>query len=127
MAGLAPLRITGMSADEPTWRVYAPEWLTVYTSDQLEVTGHQECKDHFAAKYQGRVRPEDMRIRGAGVLRPQQQALQLRLPNLKGEHKDRQVAMDHYTGLPHAALVQRGSLEEQVLLDYGKKMLPQTG
>jgi hypothetical protein len=118
---------------EPTWRAYLTEWLTVWTSDALEVMGQRECRDVFARKYEGRVRPEDMRIRSAGPLRPSPQALQLRLPNLRGEYKDYgdavALASDLMDG--HEAIlcvvVQRGSSEERSLLDYSKKMLPGAG
>lgn len=110
---------------EPTWRVYLSEWLTVYTSDQLEVPGQEECKAAYARKYGGRVRQEDVRIKPAGRLRPSHQALQLRLPNLKGEFKDRTEAADLLQAMGSGGwLVRRGSPEEQELLDYGKKMLP---
>lgn len=105
---------------EPTWRVYQPEWLTVYVPDGQE--DGQKAWDRFAAVYQGRVRDEDVR-----VLEDPHVQLQVRLPNLKGEFKDRDEAMDWYIQLPHAQLVQRGSEQEKELLAYGKKMLPDAG
>lgn len=116
-----------MSADEPTWRVYAPEWLSVYTSDQLEVPGMRECQAVFDLTYAGRVRLTDMRIKGIGLMRPAHYCLQLRLWNLKGEYKDRREVLDHSIEIPHAHLVQRGSPEERELTEYGKRMLPQPG
>lgn len=117
-----------MSA-EPTWRVYLREWLTVYTSDYNGERGMAECLQHLTQKYAGRVRVEDWQTVVADPMRPDGSArwLKLRLPNLRGEFKDRAEAMDWCIQLPHAQLVQRGSDEEKELLAYGKKMLPDAG
>lgn len=120
-----------MPAPDATWRVYLREWLTVYTSDQLEVPGMAECKAHFAEKYEGRVRPDDMRWRGASGFRPQRYCLQLNLWNLKGEFKDEADAvlrLAEHAGLEEKPrVVPRGSAEEQALLEYGKRKLPDAG
>jgi hypothetical protein len=109
---------------EPTWKVYLPEWLAVFS-----VAGDgPECWDHFAGKYAGRVRDEDRRVK----VEPDHQVLQMRLPNLQGEFKDRADALALARDLePDSGqavrIVQRGSAEEKALLEYGTKMLPDAG
>jgi hypothetical protein len=118
---------------DATWRVYLTEWLIIWTSDASGPEGMAECVEHFERKYRGRVRAGDRRVvpaitgRGGGTDGPY--CLQLKLPNLRGEYKDREDAEKKSFLLyaKYAALVQRGSAEEQALLDYGKKMLPGAG
>lgn len=109
-----------MPPAEPTWRVYLAEWLIVYTSDSSGPEGVDECWDHFAGKYKGRVREDHRRVVPAitgrlGAEGPY--CLQLHLPNLQSESRDR------IDGCVIGVQVQRGSPAEQELLDYGKKML----
>jgi hypothetical protein len=120
---------------EPTWRAYLPEWLIVYTSDAGGPEGLDECWGCFARKYQGRVRAEDYQVMPAITGRAGSDGpycLQLRLPNLHGEFKDYSGAValaselvDGRGGTAH--VVQRGSAEERVLLDYSTRMLPDAG
>lgn len=123
---------------EPTWRVYLPEWQFVYTSDVLGEPGIDECLIFYRQRYEGRVREEDWRTVPAvmGARGPQPQALQLRLPNLRGEFKDYDTAVEWASHLADqipsgdqvaVVVVQRGSVEERELLEYGKKMLPDAG
>lgn len=129
-----------MGSTEPTWRVYLREWLIVWTSDADGPEGVDECWDYFARKYKGRVREEDRRVVDAitgrqGSAGPQ--CLQLWLPNLKGEFKDRTdadkladalAADPPYEGAGlFVGVIQRGSAEERELLEYGRKMLPDAG
>jgi hypothetical protein len=108
-----------VTEQDATWRVYLREWVIVYPGSP----GKAECARHFESRYAGRVRDQDWRIvPGAGGYR-----LELRLPNLKGEYRDRADALEHYTELPHAYLVQAGTPEEKALLGYGRKMLPEGG
>jgi hypothetical protein len=116
---------------EPTWRVYLTEWLTVYTAGYMGDAGEQDCLAHFARKYAGRVRDEDRRVTRTGpAFWP---ALQLRLPNRRGEFKDYSDALEHASSLMDVFkdgpcdVVQRGSAEERELLEYGKKKLPDAG
>lgn len=110
---------------EPTWRVYLAEWLVVHSCEG----DSPECWDHFAEKYAGRVRDEDRRVRVTDT----GQRLELRLPNLKGEFKDKAEADRLATELFESPsgcvpeVVPRGSEQEKALLDYGKKMLPDAG
>ncbi len=126
-----------MATPDATWRVYLAEWLTVYTSDATGGAGADECEGYFAAKYEGRVRDEDWRIEDLNRSPLFHVQLQLWLPNLRGEYKDRRDAEKAADALaadpPYdgAALfikvVQRGSPEERELLNYGRKMLPDAG
>ena len=129
-----------MSLPDATWRVYLCEWLIVWTSDADGPEGLDQCWDHFERTYKGRVRGEDRRVVPAIIgAEPggHPYCLQLWLPNLRGEHKDRDLAdclADEIAEAPPYGgaglwleVVQRGSAEEQVLLDYGKKMLPDAG
>jgi hypothetical protein len=107
------------------WKVYLPEWVAAYTSVQLEVDGQRECEHVYEQIYAGRVRDEDRRIRNPGQLRPGRRVLELRLPNLQGEFKDRDEA-DELRGErgDEAVVVLAGSPEERELSDYGRRMLP---
>ncbi len=117
-----------MPKSDATWRVYLPEWVTFYTSDATGPEGQAECQAYFERKYKGRVRDEDWRvvpsIHGMELARSPY-SVQLCLPNLRGEFKDRMDALALPSGhSPEARIVQRGSAEEQALLEYGVKMLP---
>lgn len=114
-----------MSGQEPGWRVYLNEWLAVHTADVSGQAGREECQAVYARKYGGRVRVEDVR-----VMNVQYPRLEVRLPNLQGEFRDYDDAVELAGGLVDrhpdvvAVVVQRGSDEEKALLEYGKKMLP---
>jgi hypothetical protein len=123
---------------EPTWKVYLAEWLTVYTSDRVgQEAGEAECREYFTGKYAGRVRDADWRFTvflpdAESLVSDRPVCLQLRLPNLHGEFKDYSDAvqaaselLDDRGGTAH--VVQRGSAEERALLDYGKKKFPDAG
>jgi hypothetical protein len=110
---------------EPTWKVYLPEWLAVYTAGAFGISGEAECKYVFDRRFAGRVREEDWRLEAGSVT----SRLELRLPNLHGEFKHYSDAVglaselvDDRGGVAH--VVQRGSPEEKALLEYGKKKLP---
>ena len=107
-----------------TWRVYRPEWVVAYTSSQLEVDGQEECKAEFRERFRGRVRDEDQRIRNPDGFRPGRRVLELRLPNLQGEYKEREDAERLLAERGDGAVVVRqGSPEERELTDYGRRML----
>ncbi len=113
---------------EAVWRVYKPEWLVAYISDELEAKGEAECRERFHQKYEGRVLDKDWCISAMGVRKPGRRHLQLRLPNLKGEFRCLPDAEHLQAGLGrHASLVVRGSPEERELLAYGKRRLPRPG
>lgn len=124
-----------MSTPEAPWRVYLAEWVTVWTSDAAGPEGKAEALQHFRGKYRGRVRDEDWGVVPAFAGRELEcppYCVRLRLPNLQGEFKEEATAnllarkvRDDLELSPQ--VVQRGSEQEQALLDYGKKMLPVTG
>jgi len=122
-----------MASPSATWRVYLREWLIVYTSDAAGPEGVDECWDHFAGKYKGRVRDQDRQVAATSSDRPgaYPYRLELRLPNLKGEYKDEADAVllsaEHAGIEEQPRVVRRGSPEEQELLGYGRKMLPAAG
>jgi hypothetical protein len=118
--------MTSPAAEVP-WRVYVREWMIVYTSDSSGPEGADECWDHFERLYKGRVRKMDRQvITDSPHVHPY--LLKLRLPNLKGEFRDQADARVLVSDLVDAGcssyMVQRGSEDEKVLLDYGRKMLP---
>lgn len=124
-----------MPHPDATWRVYLSEWVTVYTSDASGgLDGGQECFQRFRDKYKGRVRNEDVQVVPAVAGAPRDAyrpyCLQLNLWNLRGEFKDEADAvlmLAAHAGIEERPrVVQRGSPEEQALLDYGVKMLPAT-
>lgn len=118
-----------MSQSDATWRVYLNEWVTFYSSDAHGPEGEAECRAHFDRKYKGRVREQDWRVTCSvtSTLGGWPYLLELRLPNLRGEFKDRMDALALPSGhSPEARIVQRGSPQEQALLEYGVKMLPAT-
>lgn len=97
------------------WRVYCKEWWIVFACNT-----DGEAIDHYADNYQGRLEPEDWRsIEWAFGGR----ALELRLWNLKGEYKHRELADQLAATLTDAVVVPRSSRDEQDLLGYGKRKL----
>lgn len=119
-----------MSTPDAPWRVYLAEWVTVWTSDAVGLEGQAEALQYWREKYRGRVRDEDWRVVPAFAGRELEcppYCVRLRLPNLQAEYKDAADARWSFT--THAGqdeaprVVQRGSPEEQALLDYSRKML----
>jgi hypothetical protein len=108
--------------------VYLAEWVPVWTSDGGTL---RECQDHFARCYAGRVRDGDVRIASGNRFGVAWSVLELHLQILQAEFKDAadawRLAEELWPAGNGSQVVQRGSLQEQVLLDYGKKMLPVTG
>lgn len=108
---------------ESMYRIYAPQWLTFYTSMRTGDEGRTECFGAFV-KYQGRVHEDDWRIETPANSYGRS-FLQLRVPNCEGEWVDRDLAerqAGEHTGHPHQ-IVRRGSREEQELLAYGTRRL----
>ena len=120
-----------------TWRVYRPEWVTVFaaSASDRELCQRPEaslepevsqCREHFKATYAGRVRDEDVRVNASvgnagGIVR-----LQLYLPNLRAEFITRTLAERHAEreGWGDAVIVERNSAEEHELRAYGVRQLP---
>lgn len=113
---------------EPVWRLYAPDWLTVFTSTRAGDAGKQECLGNFSERFEGRVHDEDWQIvlpDSSGWLT----FLQVRLPALKGEFTDEEAVhrrAGEFEGLPHR-IVRRGSPEEHELQAYGRRRLQDSG
>ena len=124
-----------MSTPDAPWRVYLAAWVTVWTSDAVGPGGQAEALQHFGEKYRGRVRDEDWRVTCSvtSTMGGWPYLLELFVPNLQAEFKDPLDALglagvlrvDSGEEIPQ--VVQRGSPEEQELLDYSRKMLPATG
>jgi hypothetical protein len=117
--------ITGVS---PVWRLYAPDWLTVFTSVKPGEDGSSECLAYFRERFEGRVGDGDWQI----VL-PDRDAwltfLRVRLPCLKGEFADEARAYEQagrFPGRP-CLVVRRGSPEERELQAYGRRRVQDAG
>lgn len=109
----------------PLYRVYKPEWLVYFISDEVGTAGAKEAADHFEKRYEGRVRTGDRKINCMGIRKPARSHLQLRLPNLKGECADPDEAEVLRSWLGgKAVVVVRGSAQERELLGYGRRRLP---
>lgn len=111
------------------FKVYLPEWLTVYTSEEVGDKGRQECEVYFSSKYEGRVRQEDIGYEATSAYSPDQWPwrLKLQLPNIKGEFKTRVLAEEYVRRQgwqDRARVVARNSRDEYALKDYGVKKLP---
>ncbi len=122
-----------MTGIEPaSWRVYHYEWITVHTAfgrDSASAIEHATA--HYTEHYAGRVREADVQYLfdeetygRAAVL------LQLRLPNLRGEFKDRERA-EQFSDLMFGAepghrvhVVGADTEQDRTLLAYGVKQLP---
>lgn len=98
------------------WKAYRPEWLITHTART-----EAECAAVFHASHAGRIRDEDVRYREHVGL----WALELRLPNLKGEFKTRELADRYATEQvdQNTVVVARSSRDEMKLLEYGKRKL----
>lgn len=118
-----------------TYRVYARDWVNVYTcatassddGDQPSAAALLEvARDHFMRKYAGRVRPVDARIdldnQGSPLAR-----IWLFLPVMVGEFKHRDIAEAFLLVTPNLTeptIVVRNSPEETELRNYGTVSLP---
>ncbi len=106
-----------------TWCVYQPEFVAVYASEARGNDGRDECVAVFDRTWRGKITDEDWRLKNTGV-RPYRYELQLKLHNLKGEYKDRNLALERSGKIGRGAVVVKwGSPEEQQLLDYGDRQL----
>ncbi len=122
------------SEAEDLYRVYRPEWVTVYTAHANTVeyddvqTLCEAAERHWEVTYAGRVRPDDMRIIDGGQGRHALVRLQLRLPTLKGEFKTERLALLYAgeQGWPEAKVVARNGPADHDLRSYGVKKLRQS-
>lgn len=114
--------MTTTTATETTWCVYLPEWVRVHVSTTYGPAGQEECGRAFTEHYLGKVRSDDWRICRQSRGDPSRYRLELRLPNLKGEYKDKDKADGDVSRLGSGAVVvEWGSPEEDRLLDYGRR------
>lgn len=107
------------------YRVWVPEWLVVFTSSASGESGLLEAQQHFASKYDERVRAEDVRYESTSASAPAEYParLLLRLPNVKGEFKFRDAAESYAQGKDGSTVVARNSREEYALREYSIKKL----
>lgn len=123
-----------MTDTEPaSWRIYHDEWITAYVAfENDDKSPIERAIDYFAEHYAGRVRGTDVqyvfdndRYGVPAVL------LRLRLPNLRGEFKHRDLA-EEFRGRMFGAVadhtvhvVGADTDAEHALRNYGVKVLPQ--
>lgn len=113
------------------YRVYRREWIVAHVEDRLPGDDERtapmlmRCKEHFAAKYAGRVHPDDVAYECLGGAPHDIVQLKLRLPNLKGEFKTEALARAyvHSQVWLDAMVVARNSREDHTLRGYGIKKL----
>ncbi len=105
-----------------TWRVYVKDWLfDARFSDPVS------CHNDQLKKYNGRLHPDDMRVReseGSFVS-------EVRRWTTAGEYKEEDIGRAVGIGLIAAGedpetvrVVERNTKDEQVLRDYGRILLP---
>lgn len=102
------------------WRAYQREWIVSYTSDLAGKEGQDEALRVYEERWMGRITPGDSRMEAVGG----HTQILLFLPNLKGEFRERDDALAICPADTTVDIVESGSPEERVLLDYGKRMLP---
>lgn len=111
---------------QQVWRVYLPEWLTAYTTGARGSAGESEAHSFFRVMYQGKIRQDEFRVEPVSEESPDQweYRLALKLPNRRGEFRDRVDADRLAAELgPAAVVVARFSPEEKQLLSYGTRLL----
>lgn len=108
------------------WKVYRPEWLIVFASSTTGEAGEAECQAHFDARFEGRVRQDDVAISSVYPGTDSRSQLLLRLPNIKGEFKTRELAEAYvrFQRWDNAVVVPRSGRAEHKLKEYGIKKLP---
>lgn len=104
-----------------TWCVYQREWVEVCRNGTA--IGHAACVQAFKLDWEGRVTREAWRMQSSGSKEPLTWTLEILLPNLKGEFKDKKLAQEMAAGLKGSVVVRWGSKEEAELLDYGTRQL----
>jgi hypothetical protein len=104
-----------------TWCIYQREWVAVFRNGSL--IGRTACVQAFKLDWEGKVGPDEWRLRSSGKKEPLTWTLEVFLPNLKGEFKDKKVAEAHARPMKGSVVVRWGSKEEAALLDYGVEQL----
>ncbi len=118
------------------WRVYRREWAVVYSlnavlnqQDPLQEDLPQVLADgvseYFERHYAGRVADDDVRFGQETLGLTAHAQLELFLPTMKAEFKNRDDAVAHAAFIGAAAvIVQRNSTADHDLLSYGVTKLP---
>lgn len=109
------------------FKVYTPEWVVQYVSFLPGSEGRKEVEKFFADKYEGRVYDHDVRYVPNVEADPENWPwrLELRLPNIKGEHNSQEGAQEHAdTFGAEAKVVARNSRDDYALRAYGTNKLP---
>ena len=103
-----------------TWCVYQPDWVEVR---RTSVPGGRDLLAAvFRSDWKGKVGDDDWRLAGFGKRDQPSWILELKLPCLKGEFKDKELAEQHAGTLGEGAVVVPwGSEEEEELLAYGTR------
>lgn len=120
-----------MNTEPVSWRIYLHEWIATYAAfEQDGQTPIERVRAYFAEHFDGRVRQADVRYGEDNATFGEPAAiLYLRLPNLRGEWKTRELAEEFaqqfFTDGETAVVVGTDSREEQDLKSYGVKMLPE--
>jgi len=107
------------------WKVYRPEWIRTFSSKAVGEAGKTECEKHFEEKYKGKVSADDVRYMPTSAANPDKYPwrLELKLPNIKGEFKTKDLAESYRASKEwdDAVLVSRNSKAEHDLKAYSKK------
>lgn len=112
-----------------SWRVWEQHWLIVYTSEAEGDDGIQECQHYFQDKYEGNVRDSEWRVVPADAYCDA--TLQLKLPTVVGEYRDREQAEELRDELADADpdnkyplwVTELGSPADKDLETYGQRKL----
>ncbi len=106
------------------WRLYTWQWIVVYTTDAIGEDGIREAQGEFTSRYKGRVGEDEWKVCSYGA--KWSSVLQLKLPTMVGEFKQREVAEGVSLEYPPAmrpTLVARNSADDYKLREYGKRKL----
>lgn len=118
---------------DDVWRVYAQEWVVVFTEGQIMgmSVSPLTCEEFVAQRFtlpDGRRKIWDADVRVVGhPLLPEVRRVEARLWVLRGEYKvetdadERQVRL--VTDPGRSVVVPRGSRAERLLRDYGSKVV----
>lgn len=121
--------LTVSNETEGLYRVYRHEWVVVHflMQDPDNPTPLvDQVREYFQQRYEGRVRPEDMRIECSGRDINEVCQLQLKLPNMRGEFKHRIDALRWVKeqGWDEYRVVLAGTQVDEQLRQYGIRKLP---
>lgn len=116
--------------DPASWRIYRDEWLVAFVAFPQDGQSAQERAEvHFARHYRGKVLDCDVRfVAGPEAYGSRAVVLELRLPNMRGEFKTRELAQEFadrfFAGEENVIVVGTDSPEDRDLRTYGMTPLP---